>query len=386
MPPVFQTRASPHFDIFLSPPELGGAEGDALASALASNWVAPAGPMLRKFEQRVADHCGVSHAVAVSSGTAALHLALRAAGVEAGDEVLCATFSFVASANPILYLGARPVFIDSEERTWNIDPALIEEALIDRAAKGKLPKAMIVTDIYGQCVDADPLRAIADAFNVVIVEDAAEALGALYRDRQAGSLGDIAALSFNGNKIITTSGGGMVISNHAKWVDQAHFWATQAREPGLAYTHLELGYNYRLSNLLAALGYAQMDYLAARVAARRRIFERYQAGLADLPGVSFMPEPEGFVSTRWLTCLTIDRPAPEGAAERICAKLHEAGIEARPLWRPLHEQPVYGGAPCYGGAVSQRLARRGLSLPSGSGLTAGDQERVIEVFRRHFPV
>lgn len=379
-----QTRVSPHFDIFLSPPELGGGEGEALASALASNWVAPAGPMLRMFEKRVAEFCGVRHAVAVSSGTAALHLALRAAGVGAGDEVLCATFSFVASANPILYLGAMPVFIDSEEKTWNIDPGLIAEVLKERAAKGRLPKAMIVTDIYGQCVDADPLRALADVYGVVIVEDAAEALGALYRGRPAGSLGDIAALSFNGNKIITTSGGGMVVSNRADWVEHAHFWATQAREPGVAYTHRELGYNYRLSNLLAALGYAQMDHLADRVAARRKIFERYRAGLGDLLGVAFMPEPEGFASTRWLTCLTLESPAPEGAAEEICMKLHEAGIEARPLWRPLHEQPVYGGAPCYGGAVSQRLARRGLSLPSGSSLTPSDQDRVIEVFRNSF--
>ena len=384
MAPASHNRTPLHFDVFLSPPELGGNEAAALTEALASNWVAPAGPMLRKFERLVAEKCGVEHAVAVSSGTAALHLALRAAGVGAGDEVLCATFSFVASANPVLYLGATPVFIDSEERTWNIDPGLVEEALRDRAARGRVPKAMIVTDIYGQCVDADPLRALADKYGVVIVEDAAEAFGALYRGRAAGSLGDIAALSFNGNKIITTSGGGMVISNRSEWVDRAHFWATQAREPGAAYTHRELGYNYRLSNILAALGCAQMDHLSQRVAARRAVFERYSAGLGDLPGVRFMPEPEGFISTRWLTCLTLDDPVPEGAAARICEDLHEAGIEARPLWRPLHEQPVYNGAPCFGGTVSQRLAERGLSLPSGSSLSPADQDRVIEVFRSHF--
>ena len=369
------------FEIFLSPPQLDGTEGEALAEALRSNWVAPAGPGLAVFESAVAEVCGVKHAVAVSSGTAAIHLALRAVGVGPGDEVVCASFSFVASANPALYLGAKPVFVDSDERTWNIDPERVVDLLRKRAAQGKLPKALLVTDIYGQCFDADPIVTAAREYGVPVVEDAAEALGATYHGRAAGSLGDIAALSFNGNKIITTSGGGMVVSDNRDWVDKAHFWATQAREPGMAYSHRELGYNYRLSNLLAELGNAQLRRLDERIEARRRIFERYRAGLDDLSGVEFMPEPEGFRSTRWLTCLLLNGDGDEGLADRVCRTLQARKIEARPLWQPLHKQPLFHGAEVVGGEVCCRLARRGLSLPSGGALSEAEQDRVIEIVR-----
>ncbi len=369
------------FEIFLSPPQLDGTEGEALAAALRSNWVAPAGPSLAAFEDAIAKLCAVKHAVAVSSGTAAIHLALRAVGVGAGDEVVCASFSFVASANPALYLGAKPTFVDSDERTWNIDPERVVDLLRKRAAKGKLPKALLVTDIYGQCFDADPILEAARKYGVPVVEDAAEALGATYMGRPAGSLGDIAALSFNGNKIITTSGGGMVVSDNQEWVENAHFWATQAREPGMAYTHRELGYNYRLSNLLAALGLAQLARIDDRIDARRRVFERYRAALGDFPGLEFMPEPEGFRSTRWLTCLLFNGAEDEGLADRVCRELQARKIEGRPLWQPLHEQPLFRGAPFVGGGVCCRFARRGLSLPSGGALSEADQDRVIEVVR-----
>lgn len=338
--------------------------------------------MLGRFEREAAARCGVEHAVAVSSGTAGLHLALRAVGVGEGDEVLCTTFSFVASANPCLYLGAKPVFIDSDERTWNVDPEWVIRAIKERAACGRLPKALMVADIYGQCFDADPIMEVAREYGVPVVEDAAEALGATYKGRPAGSLGDIGVLSFNGNKIITTSGGGMVVSNNKEWVDACHFWATQARQPGMAYTHAELGYNYRLSNLLAAVGLAQMPDLGGRVGRRRAVFERYREALEGVAGINFMPEPEGFISTRWLTCLTFDGEDGEGLAGRVCEGLHEAGIEGRPLWLPLHEQRVYGAVEVYGGEVARRLAGRGLSLPSGCGLSDGQVDEVIETVLR----
>jgi dTDP-4-amino-4,6-dideoxygalactose transaminase len=373
----------PKYRIYLSPPSLSGAERGLLDEVLQSGWLAPAGPMLARFEQQVAARCGVEHAVAVSSGTAALHLALRAVGVGPGDEVLCATFSFVAGANPCLYLGAKPVFIDSDERTWNADPALVARAIRERAAVGRLPKALLVADIYGQCFDADPIMAVAREYGVPVVEDAAEAFGATYKGRSAGGLGDIGVLSFNGNKIVTTSGGGMVLSNNKQWVDNCHFWATQAREPGLAYTHTHLGYNYRMSNVLAALGIAQLPELEARVTRRRALFARYKEALDGVAGMRFMPEPEGYVSTRWLSCLTFEGEGGDVVARRVCEGLLEDGIEGRPLWLPLHEQKVFGETEVYGGAVASRLGSCGLSLPSGSSLADAEVDDVIASVRRH---
>ncbi len=370
---------NPEFEIYLSSPHLSGGEFDAVRRAMESNWVAPAGPLLGEFECAVAQNCGIDYATAVNSGTAAIHLALRAVGVGPGDDVLCPTFTFVACANPIRYLGARPVFIDADPATWNIDPHLVARELDRRARGGRLPKAVICADLYGQCVDADPLFAACSEHGVPLVEDAAEALGARYRDRPAGSLGDIAALSFNGNKIITTSGGGMVLSNNKAWIERAAFWATQAREPGLAQTHHDLGYNYRLSNVLAALGLAQLRLLQDRVAARRTVFERYRHRLGDLPGVTFMPEPDGFMSTRWLTCLLIDASIAGISSAALCERLHAAGIEARPVWQPLQDQKLFRESPAVGGDVARRLARDGISLPSGSNLTPAQQERIITV-------
>lgn len=301
-----------------------------------------------------------------------------------GDRVLCPTFSFVAAANPILYLGAEPVFIDSEPATWNADPDLVAEHLEGAAKAGKLPKAMVVADIYGQCADFDRLRDACAPYGIPILEDAAEALGATYKGRNAGALGDLAALSFNGNKIITTSGGGMVVGENREWIEKAHFWASQAKEPGLQYLHAELGYNYRLSNVLAALGLAQLESLDTFVDLKRAVFERYVEAFADLPGISWMPEPEGWVSTRWLSCMVIDASESGVSALALCDNLQRQGIETRPLWKPIHEQPLYRGAAKHVTGFARSLAESGLALPSGSNLCRADQDKVIDALRTQF--
>lgn len=366
------------FRIYLSPPLMTGKEVGAVADAIRSHWVAPQGPHLRAFESAVAGRLGVGHACALSSGTAAIHLGLRALGVGPGDDVLCSTFTFIAAANPIHYLGANCVFVDSEADTWNMDPALVADYLKEAAGKGRLPKAVVVADIYGQCADFDGLREACSKYEIPILEDAAEALGASARGRPAGSFGDIAALSFNGNKVITTSGGGMVVSRNREWIDKARFWATQAREPGLQYEHREIGQNYRLSNVLAALGLVQLEALEDFVDRKRRIFERYRRAFADDPGITWMPEPAGWSSTRWLSCLRIDPEAHSRNAMDLCQGLLAAGIESRPLWKPLHTQPVFQGAKVLGGAFSEKLAAEGVSLPSGCGLTEAEQDEVID--------
>ncbi|MCC5808633.1 MAG: aminotransferase class I/II-fold pyridoxal phosphate-dependent enzyme [Opitutales bacterium] len=373
------------FRIYLSPPHITGREPAALAEVVRSHWIAPVGPKLAEFESRVAKRVGVARACGVVSGTAALHLSLRALGVGRGDRVLCPTFSFVAAANPILYLGAEPVFIDSERKTWNMDPDLVAEHLEDSAKSGSLPKAVVVADIYGQCADFDRLRAACEPFGIPILEDAAEALGATYKGRNAGGLGDLAALSFNGNKIITTSGGGMVMSERPEWIKKVYFWASQAKEPGLQYVHAELGYNYRLSNVLAALGLTQLESLDTFVRLKRRIFERYVEGFADIPGISWMPEPEGWMSTRWLTCMVVDASVTGVSAIALCEHLHSLGIESRPLWKPLHEQPLYRDAGHRTTGFARSLAECGLALPSGSNLSGPDQEAVIDAVRKRLP-
>lgn len=363
--------------IYLSPPHMSGREEALVAEAFASNWIAPLGPHVDAFEQEFAEAVGARHAVAVNSGTAALHLALRLAGVGRGDEVLVSTFTFVASANPIIYLGARPVFIDSERVSWNMDPALLDQALEGRARRGRLPAALVVVHLYGQTADMDQIMAAAGRHGVPVIEDAAEALGASHRGRAPGTLGDFGTYSFNGNKIITTSGGGMLVCRDATAAARAHKLAAQAREPAPHYEHVELGYNYRLSNLLAGIGRAQLEVLEARVLARRENFVFYRQALGSLPGIEFAPEAPWGRHTRWLTALTIDPHVFGADRDTVRRVLEEDNIEARPLWKPMHLQPLFRDHDQVGGSVAEELFRRGLCLPSGSSLAPEDRERVV---------
>jgi pyridoxal phosphate-dependent aminotransferase EpsN len=357
---------------------MSGDEQALVADAFGSNWIAPLGPHVDAFEREFCEAVGSRHAAALSSGTAAIHLALMLAGVGPGDDVLVSTFTFSASANPVRYVGASPVFVDSEPASWNMDPALLEEAIEARVRAGRPPKAVVVVHLYGQTADLDPIVAACARHGIPLVEDAAEALGATYKGRAAGTVGQSGIFSFNGNKIITTSGGGMLVSDDAALVARARKLATQAREPVAHYEHAELGYNYRLSNLLAAIGRGQLRVLEDRVAARRRNFDYYVEALGGLPGIEFMPEAPWGRHNRWLTTLTID-PAEFGAdREQVRLGLEARNIEARPLWKPMHLQQVFRGCEAVGGAVSERLFERGLCLPSGSSLTEPDLERVVD--------
>ncbi|MEH2107252.1 DegT/DnrJ/EryC1/StrS family aminotransferase [Nostoc sp.] len=363
--------------ILLSTPHMSDRELEFVKEAFQTNWIAPVGPHVDAFEQEFCQVTGASYAVAVSSGTAALHLALRLVGVEPGDEVFCSTLTFIASANPITYLGAKPVFIDSDRTSWNMNPELLAEALDHSARKGKLPKAVVVVHLYGQSADIDPILKACNQYNIPLIEDAAEALGATYKGRFLGTFGQIGIFSFNGNKIITTSGGGMLVSNDLDLVSKANFLATQARDRAPHYQHSEIGYNYRLSNILAGIGRGQLCVLSERVAARRRNFEIYYQGLKSLPGIEFMPEANYGCATRWLTCLTINTEAFGANREQICLALLEQQIESRPVWKPLHLQPIFAQCECFGGAVAEDLFNYGLCLPSGSNLTDEDLEIVI---------
>ena len=365
--------------IYLSPPHLAGNELDLVGDAIASNWIAPLGPHVDAFERELAAVAGVNHALALSSGTAALHLALIVHGIGRGDEVICSTLTFAASANAIAYVGATPVFVDCDATSWTMDPALLEEAIITRRAAGATLRAVIAVDLYGQPCDYDAIAAVCARHDVLLLQDAAEALGASYRGRPVGGQGALAVFSFNGNKIITTSGGGALVGNDAALIAHARKLSTQAREPAPHYEHNEIGFNYRLSNLLAAVGRAQLAVLPDRVAARRAVFDRYAAALGSLPGISLMPEPAFGRSTRWLTCLTMQPDILGVDRETVRHALDAAEIESRPVWKPMHLQPVFAGAPAIGGAVSQRLFELGLCLPSGSSLTTADQDRVIEI-------
>ena len=371
--------------ILLSPPHVGELEQQFVADAFASNWIAPLGPHVDAFETEFASTVGIGHAAALNSGTAALHLALHLAGVGPRDEVLVSTFTFVASVNPIVYLGATPVFVDSERASWNMDPALLVEALAERARRQRLPKAVVLVHLYGQSADVAPIAEACARYDLPLVEDAAEALGSTYQGRAPGTFGRVGVFSFNGNKIITTSGGGMLVSHDAALVARARKLASQAREPAPYYQHREIGYNYRLSNLLAALGRGQLRVLEARVTARRRNFEFYARALRDLPGVSFMPEAPWGRATRWLTCLTIDPDEFGADREAVREALDRANIEARPAWKPMHLQPLYSACERVGGEVAEDLFTRGLCLPSGSSLSTADLERVVSVIRRACP-
>lgn len=364
--------------ILLSTPHMGDRELEFVKEAFDTNWIAPVGPHVDAFEQEFCQVVGAQHAAAVSSGTAALHLALRLIGIQPEDEVFCSTLTFIATASPITYLGAKPVFIDSDHTSWNIDPDLLKDALDRRARLGKLPKALVLVHLYGQSADIEPILKACDRYEIPVIEDAAESLGATYKERSPGTFGRIGIYSFNGNKIITTSGGGMLVSDDSDIVAKARFLATQARDPAPHYQHSEIGYNYRLSNVLAGIGRGQLRVLSERVNARRRNFEVYQQALGHLPGIEFMPEAAFGRATRWLTCLTIN-PAAFGAdREKVRIELAKQQIEARPVWKPLHLQPVFDGCECIGGAVAEDLFERGLCLPSGSNLTLADLERVIQ--------
>ncbi|HEX8272049.1 MAG TPA: aminotransferase class I/II-fold pyridoxal phosphate-dependent enzyme [Longimicrobiaceae bacterium] len=367
--------------IWLSSPHMSGLEEEYVADAFATNWVAPLGPHVDAFEREFAEAVGARHAAALSSGTAAIHLALILAGVGPGDEVLVSTLTFSASVNPILYQGARPVFIDAERRSWNLDPELLAEELHSRARAGRLPRAVVAVHLYGQSADLDPILAACREHGVPLIEDAAEALGATYRGRAPGTLGVTGAYSFNGNKIITTSGGGMLVSDDEALIARARKLATQARDPAPHYEHSTVGYNYRLSNVLAAIGRGQLRVLEDRVQARRRNFDFYREALGDLPGIELMPEAEWGRHNRWLTTLTIDPDAFGADRETVRLALEAENAEARPVWKPMHLQPVFAEFPAVGGAVAEDLFERGLCLPSGSNLAPADLERVVETIR-----
>lgn len=364
--------------ILLSTPHMGDREQEFVKEAFDTNWIAPVGPHVDAFEQEFCQVTGAAHAAAVSSGTAALHLALQLIGVGYGDEVICSTLTFAASANPITYLGAKPVFIDSDRTSWNMNPDLLQEALEQRSSIGKLPKAVVLVHLYGQSADIDPILKVCNQYGVALIEDAAEALGATYKGRTPGTFGNIGIYSFNGNKIITTSGGGMLVSDDRELVAKARFLATQARDPAPHYQHSEIGYNYRLSNVLAGIGRGQLQVLNDRVAARRRNYEVYSSALGNLPGIEFMPEASFGNSSRWLTCLTIDPETFGANTDQIRIALAKQQIETRPVWKPLHLQPVFAECECIGGEVAEDLFARGLCLPSGSNLTDTDLKRVID--------
>ncbi len=417
--------------IYLSPPHVSALERSLLLDAFDSNWIAPLGPMVDAFEKALCDYTGLGHAVALSSGTAAMHLALRYLGVGPGDEVIVSTLTFIGSVTPVVYQGATPVFVDSDRATWNMDPDLLAGELRGCAKKGRLPKAVAPTDLYGQSCDLDRILSVCAPYGVPVVVDAAEALGTLYKGRHAGKGGKAAVFSFNGNKIVTTAGGGMLASDDKDFIDKARFWSQQARDPAPHYEHSEIGYNYRLSNILAAIGQGQLQVLEERVRRRREIFAYYRAALEDVPGVGFMPEASYGRSTRWLTVALITPEECGADREAVRLALEGENIESRPVWKPMHMQRVFDcsgagnagsqvprltGVPLgpagsgarhlpaddltvppdiapgpakkryparvVGGGVTEDLFRRGLCLPSGTAMTEADLERTCTVIRR----
>lgn len=370
--------------IYLSPPHVGPVERELLLDAFDSNWIAPLGPHVDAFEAEIAEYVGTHSAAALASGTAGLHLALRLVGVGPGDDVIVPSFTFAATAFAAVYLGARPCLIDSEPGTWNLDPDLLAADLAARAAAGRLPAAVVTVDLYGQCADYDRIVPLCEQYGVPVVEDAAEALGATYRGRAAGTLADVGIFSFNGNKIITTSGGGMLVARDPEHVRRARYLAAQAREPALHYEHSEIGYGYRMSNLLAALGRGQLRGLPEKLARRRAVHERYRAALADRPGVGFMPVSAAGTPNHWLTVITLD-PGLGVTPADVCADLERHDIEARPAWKPLHLQPVFADAPMLGGPVAEAGFRTGCCLPSGSAMTDADVDRVIDALLGALP-
>lgn len=367
--------------VYLSPPHMGPDERGLLLDAFDSNWIAPLGPHVDAFEKEFAARVQMPHAAALSSGTAALHLALQLLGVTRGDEVLVASLTFSASANPIAYQGATPVFLDSEQQTWNLDPVLLEEALKAGVKRNKKAKAVMAVDLYGQCAQLDRISQLCREYDVPLIEDAAEALGATWKGQPAGTFGALAAFSFNGNKIITTSGGGMLVSRDAGLIEKARFLATQARDPAPHYQHSHIGFNYRLSNLLAAVGRGQLRVLEARVQARRAHRTFYEQTLGTLEGVGFMPLSSEGSWNGWLSVITIDPQTFGATREDVRLALEKENIESRPVWKPMHLQPVFKECRMYGGVVSEAAFENGLCLPSGSSLTAEERERVVTLIK-----
>jgi dTDP-4-amino-4,6-dideoxygalactose transaminase len=371
--------------VLLSTPHLGEDELEFVAEAFRSNWVAPLGPNVDAFERDLAACVGGGHAAAVSSGTAALHLALRLLGIGPGDTVITSSLTFVASVNPVLYEGAEPVFVDSEPGSWNMSPQALERALADLERAGRRPKAAVIVNLYGQSADMDPLMEICGRYGVTVVEDAAESLGATYKGRPSGGFGRLNAFSFNGNKIITTSGGGMLVSRDAELIEKARFLSTQARDPAPWYQHTEVGYNYRMSNVLAGIGRGQLRVLPERIAARRAVFDRYRAALAGIEEIGWMPEAPFGKCTRWLSVCTLESKLTP--ADLIDA-LARSGIEARRVWKPMHLQPLFAGRAYYphepGRSFSDQVFERGVCLPSGSNMTVEAQNRSIRAIERAF--
>ena len=362
--------------IYLSSPHMGQEELENVKDAFATNWIAPAGPYIQQFEADLAEYCGTAGAAVVQSGTAAIHLALRLLDIQANDKVICQSLTFVGSSNPILYEKAQPIFVDSEEETWNLCPVALEEAIKACEKEGALPKAIIVVHLYGMPAKMKEIMAIAQRYGIAVIEDEAEALGSFIDGQACGSFGDFGVLSFNGNKIITTSGGGALLSNDTKALEKARFLVTQAKDHAPHYQHSEIGYNYRMSNIAAAIGVGQLKVLNERIAARRVNHEFYMDLLDAVPGISFLPEPKGYSSNRWLSCVLIDAKKTGRTAEEVRLHLEKDNIESRPLWKPMHLQPLFESAPYYGQQVAATLFDNGLCLPSGSNLTVGEKERI----------
>ena len=368
--------------IWLSSPHMGGQEFEFVKEAFETNWIAPVGPHIGGFEKDLALYNRIDNVVVLNSGTSAIHLALILLGVGSGDEVICQSFTFSASANPIVYQGATPIFIDSELDTWNMSPFYLRQAIVDRIAKGKKPKAIIPVHLYGMPAKMKEINDIAAEFNIPVIEDAAEALGSTFLGKACGTFGKFGILSFNGNKIITTSGGGALVSSDAALIRKARHLATQARDPLPHYEHSEIGYNYRMSNVSAGIGRGQMMVLKQRVAQRRKNHQRYLNDLGGLSGFSFLKEPEGHFSNRWLTAILIDPTKSSGITrEDIRLTLEKENVETRPLWKPMHMQPVFKYCPYYGEKVSEKLFENGLCLPSGSNLEDADLTRVIRLIK-----
>lgn len=371
--------------ILLSSPHMGGVELKNVQEAFATNWISPAGPFISLFEEKLAAYCGTKAAAVVQSGTAAIHLALRLLDIQQDDIVLCQSFTFIGSSNPILYEKATPVFVDSEKETWNMCPLALEEAIVDSLEKGQLPKAIIVVHLYGMPAKMLEIIALSHKYDIPVIEDAAEALGSSINGKPCGSFGDFGVLSFNGNKIITTSGGGALVSNNTEAIDKASFLATQAKDNAPHYQHSEIGYNYRMSNLAAAIGVGQLTLLADRVAARRANHDFYQALLGEVKGVHFLTEPEGYFSNRWLSCLLIDPQQTGGISrEDVRLALEKENIECRPLWKPMHLQPLFAEARHYGSNYSEELFDLGLCLPSGSNLTDNQKQQIANQLKNVF--
>lgn len=368
--------------IFLSPPHMSGLELEYIRQAFESNYVAPLGPMVDAFERELCNLVGVPHAVAVSSGTAAMHLAMRCVGVGPDDTVIASTMTFIGSVTPIVFQGATPVFIDSERTSWNMDPFLLSQEIEACARRGRLPRAVVPTDIYGQCVDLDEIMAVCAPYGIPVLADSAEALGATYKGRSAGKGATAAIFSFNGNKILNTSGGGMLVSEERSLIERARYLSQQARQPAAHYEHTEIGYNYRMSNILAAIGRGQLRVLEERIDAKRRVFDYYRRHLDDLPGMAFMPEAPYGRPTRWLSVILIDAVEFGADREEVRLAMEAENIETRPIWKPMHLQPVFKGCRIVGGAVSEDLFTRGLCLPSGTQMTGRDMDRVIETIRK----